>query len=87
MNQKMIPFLFILRIFWPTIPEKRPKTVEESELLFFWNRNRHSPNAHNRNRLVAPQLKAGRQWTGIKIGRIIAKRERRRPARLTKFFR
>ena len=23
---------------------KRPKTVKESELRFFWNRNRHSPN-------------------------------------------
>ena len=43
MNQKTIPFRFILRFFWPTIPEsipeKRPKTVKESELRFFWNRN------------------------------------------------
>ena len=25
------------------IPEKRPKTVKEMELRFFWNRNQHSP--------------------------------------------
>ena len=43
MNQKMIPFRFLLRFFWLTIPETIPKTVKESELQFFWNRNRHSP--------------------------------------------
>ena len=26
-----------------SIPEKRPKTVKESKLRFFWNRNQHSP--------------------------------------------
>ena len=47
MNWKTIPFLFILRFFWPTIPEsipeKMPKMAKELELRFFLNRNRHSP--------------------------------------------
>ena len=27
-------------------PEKRPKTVKESESLFYWNQNRHSPSSN-----------------------------------------
>ena len=43
MNRKTIPFRLILQFFLPTIPEsipeKRPKTVKESELRLFWNQN------------------------------------------------
>ena len=47
MNQKndsfSIHFTILLANIPESIPEKRPKTVKESELRFFWNRNRHSP--------------------------------------------
>ena len=29
MNRKMIPFLFILRLFWPTIPESIPEKSQK----------------------------------------------------------
>ena len=50
-NWNTIPFQFILRFFCPTIPESipenRPKMAKESELLFFWNQNPHSPNRYH----------------------------------------
>ena len=50
-NWTTIPFQFILRFFCQTIPESipenRPKMAKESELLFFWNRNQHSPNRYH----------------------------------------
>ena len=49
-NRKTIPSRFILRFFWPmipeSIPEKRPKTVKELELQLFQNLNRHSSSTY-----------------------------------------
>ena len=39
---------------------QRPKPVKESELRFFWNRNRHSPNSHD----LTWRRRRPRRWRG-----------------------
>ena len=68
-ESKMIPFLFILRFFWPTIPEKRPKTVKELELRFFWNWNRRSPRTDAEKGERKEDDAEGRSEEGRKRGR------------------
>ena len=56
-------------LFWPTIlesiPEKRPKTVKESELQFFWNQNRHSPTpSQARVQLSRHSMRSGQESSG-----------------------
>ena len=72
MYQKTIHFRFILQFFWQktpeSIPEKRPKTVKELELRFFWNRNRHSAGTDAEKGERKEDDAEGRSWEGRKEG-------------------